>query len=70
MGWDNQITIITLLHKRKKDWIYDNKKYEIFYMWPYQIGLTYLYATSKWVFDFRKEDIFFCTADIGNHAIN
>jgi acetate--CoA ligase len=27
--------------------------------------LTYLYATSKWVFDFRKEDIFFCTADIG-----
>ncbi|HEX5976956.1 MAG TPA: acetate--CoA ligase [Nitrososphaeraceae archaeon] len=27
--------------------------------------LTYLYATAKWVFDFRKEDIFFCTADIG-----
>jgi acetyl-CoA synthetase len=27
--------------------------------------LTYLYATAKWVFDFGKEDIFFCTADIG-----
>lgn len=27
--------------------------------------LTYVYATAKWVFDFRKEDIFFCTADIG-----
>jgi acetyl-CoA synthetase len=27
--------------------------------------LTYAYATAKWVFDFRKEDIFFCTADIG-----
>jgi acetyl-CoA synthetase len=27
--------------------------------------LTYLYATAKWVFDFTKEDIFFCTADIG-----
>jgi acetyl-CoA synthetase len=27
--------------------------------------LTHLYATSKWVFDFKKEDIFFCTADIG-----
>src|SRR5918995_1681272 len=27
--------------------------------------LTYLYATAKWVFDFRKEDVFFCTADIG-----
>jgi len=27
--------------------------------------LTYLYATAKWVFDFRNEDIFFCTADIG-----
>ena len=27
--------------------------------------LTYLYATAKWVFDFKKEDIFFCTADIG-----
>ena len=24
-----------------------------------------MYATAKWVFDFRKEDIFFCTADIG-----
>jgi acetyl-CoA synthetase len=27
--------------------------------------LTHLYATAKWVFDFNKEDIFFCTADIG-----
>ena len=27
--------------------------------------LTHLYATAKWVFDFRKDDIFFCTADIG-----
>ena len=27
--------------------------------------LTHLYATAKWVFDFKKEDIFFCTADIG-----
>lgn len=27
--------------------------------------LTYLYATAKWVFDFRRTDIFFCTADIG-----
>ena len=27
--------------------------------------LTHLYATAKWVFDFRKQDIFFCTADIG-----
>lgn len=27
--------------------------------------LTHLYATARWVFDFRKEDIFFCTADIG-----
>ena len=27
--------------------------------------LTHLYATAKWVFDFRSEDIFFCTADIG-----
>ena len=27
--------------------------------------LTHLYASAKWVFNFRKEDIFFCTADIG-----
>lgn len=27
--------------------------------------LTHLYATAKWVFDFRKKDIYFCTADIG-----
>lgn len=27
--------------------------------------LTHLYATAKWVFDFDKQDIFFCTADIG-----
>jgi acetyl-CoA synthetase len=27
--------------------------------------LTHLYATAKWVFDFKKQDIFFCTADIG-----
>lgn len=27
--------------------------------------LTHLYATAKWVFDFSKQDIFFCTADIG-----
>jgi acetyl-CoA synthetase len=27
--------------------------------------LTHLYATAKWVFDFTKQDIFFCTADIG-----
>lgn len=27
--------------------------------------LTYLYNTAKWVFDFRGNDIFFCTADIG-----
>jgi len=27
--------------------------------------LTHLFATAKWVFDFQKEDIFFCTADIG-----
>ncbi|HVX01766.1 MAG TPA: acetate--CoA ligase [Nitrososphaera sp.] len=27
--------------------------------------LVYLYATAKWVFDFNKSDIFFCTADIG-----
>ena len=27
--------------------------------------LTHLYATSKWVFNFNDQDIFFCTADIG-----
>lgn len=27
--------------------------------------LTHLYATAKWVFDFTRQDIFFCTADIG-----
>src|SRR5687768_1736933 len=27
--------------------------------------LTHLYATAKWVFDFSRQDIFFCTADIG-----
>src|SRR5918992_865141 len=27
--------------------------------------LTHLYATAKWVFDFTKQDVFFCTADIG-----
>jgi acetyl-CoA synthetase len=27
--------------------------------------LTHLYATARWVFDFDKQDIFFCTADIG-----
>jgi acetyl-CoA synthetase len=27
--------------------------------------LTQLYATANWVFDFTKQDIFFCTADIG-----
>ena len=27
--------------------------------------LTHLYSTAKWVFDFNKQDIFFCTADIG-----
>jgi len=27
--------------------------------------LTHLYATGGWVFDFTKQDIFFCTADIG-----
>ena len=27
--------------------------------------LTHLYATAKWVFDFKQQDIFFCTADIG-----
>ncbi len=27
--------------------------------------LTHLYATAEWVFDFNRQDIFFCTADIG-----
>ena len=27
--------------------------------------LTHLYATSKWVFNFNENDIFFCTADMG-----
>lgn len=27
--------------------------------------LTHVYSTAKWVFDFRKDDVFFCTADIG-----
>jgi acetyl-CoA synthetase len=27
--------------------------------------LTHLYATARWVFDFDRNDIFFCTADIG-----
>jgi acetyl-CoA synthetase len=27
--------------------------------------LTHLYSTARWVFDFKKDDIFFCTADIG-----
>ena len=27
--------------------------------------LTHIYATAKWVFDYKNEDIFFCTADIG-----
>jgi acetyl-CoA synthetase len=27
--------------------------------------LTHLYSTAKWVFDFQKTDVFFCTADIG-----
>jgi acetyl-CoA synthetase len=27
--------------------------------------LTHLYATAKWVFDLDRQDIFFCTADIG-----
>ena len=27
--------------------------------------LTHLFATAKWVFNFNKQDIFFCTADIG-----
>jgi acetyl-CoA synthetase len=27
--------------------------------------LTGTYATAKWVFDFKEEDVFWCTADIG-----
>ncbi len=27
--------------------------------------LTYVYATQKWVFDIRPEDVYWCTADIG-----
>jgi acetyl-CoA synthetase len=27
--------------------------------------LTHVYATSKWVFDLRDEDVYWCTADIG-----
>jgi acetyl-CoA synthetase len=27
--------------------------------------LTHLFATSKWVFNFNEQDVFFCTADIG-----
>jgi acetyl-CoA synthetase len=27
--------------------------------------LVHLYSTAKWVFDFQRSDIFFCTADIG-----
>jgi acetyl-CoA synthetase len=27
--------------------------------------LAHLYSTAKWVFDFNRQDIFFCTADIG-----
>jgi acetyl-CoA synthetase len=27
--------------------------------------LTHVYSTAKWVFDFCKGDVFFCTADIG-----
>jgi acetyl-CoA synthetase len=27
--------------------------------------LTHVYSTARWVFDFRKDDVFFCTADIG-----
>lgn len=27
--------------------------------------LTHIYATAKWVFDYKNEDIFLCTADIG-----
>ena len=27
--------------------------------------LTHVHATAKWVFDYKDEDIFFCTADIG-----
>ncbi len=27
--------------------------------------LTYVYQTFKWVFDYHKEDVYWCTADIG-----
>src|SRR5207247_7008565 len=27
--------------------------------------LTGVYATTKWVFDLKEEDVFWCTADIG-----
>ena len=27
--------------------------------------LTHVHATARWVFDYKDEDIFFCTADIG-----
>jgi acetyl-CoA synthetase len=27
--------------------------------------LSYLNATAKWVYNFRKDDIYFCTADVG-----
>ncbi len=27
--------------------------------------LTHVYATSKWVFDLKDEDLFWCTADVG-----
>ncbi len=27
--------------------------------------MTGVYATAKWIFDFKEEDIFWCTADIG-----
>jgi acetyl-CoA synthetase len=27
--------------------------------------LVHVFSTARWVFDFRKDDVFFCTADIG-----
>ena len=27
--------------------------------------LTGVYATSKWVFDLKEDDVYWCTADIG-----
>lgn len=27
--------------------------------------LTYVYATTKWIFDIKPEDVYWCTADIG-----